>query len=71
MTAISNCTSGLLVQLISKKQKGLISFKILIHAVRVFDDEEANNTTWNSILCKNASEFHSAIDRCFYVRQQI
>ena len=71
MTAISNCTSGLLVQLISKKQKGLISFKILIHAVRVFDDEETNNTTWNAILCKNASEFHSAIDRCFYVRQQI
>lgn len=44
----------------------------MIHAVRVFDDKEANNTTsWNAILRKNASEYHSEIDRCFDVTQQI
>ena len=44
----------------------------MIHAVRVFDDKEANNTTsWNAILRKNASEYHSEIYRCFDVTQQI
>ena len=36
---------------------------ILIHAVRVFDDEEANNTPWNAILRKNALQYHSEIDQ--------
>ena len=41
MTATSNCTSGLLVQLISMtKNKAKNSFKVLMHVIREYDDKK-------------------------------